>query len=140
MDSSTALATSGLSLPNFPLATGDLLHVIENSVSVISTSTDNAGEYYSMAMASVVPAREVKERAVIIIPLSAPRRGSGLYVLSVASNTAAEVPRIRRMRLINHRRSMRLLSSRRLVTTQRNWRLQFALSEDPRLTCRCSVA
>jgi hypothetical protein len=85
MDSSTALATGGLSLPNFPLATGDLLHVIENSVSVISTSTDDAGEYYSMAMASVVPAREVKERAVIIIPLSAPRADEALDLSDVAA-------------------------------------------------------
>ena len=50
MDSSTA-TTNGVFLPNFPLAEGDLRRAIEHSGSVRATSTDDAGEYFAMAMA-----------------------------------------------------------------------------------------
>ena len=85
MEPSTASATNGVFQPNFPLATGDLLRAIENSGSVISTSTDDAGEYYAMAMASVVPAGEVKESAIIIIPLTNPRASEALDFTFVAA-------------------------------------------------------
>ena len=90
MDSSSTSTTWGVALPNFPLATGDLLHAIENSGLVRAGSTDDAGEYYSMAMASIETFAAVKEYH----PLdSTTRRRSfgfhvsrvrGLHVLPVA--------------------------------------------------------
>jgi hypothetical protein len=85
MDSSTASTTNGVYLPNFPLATGDLLRAIEHSGSVKQTSSDDAGEYYSMAMAKPEPAEQVMESAIIVIPLTVPRAGEVLDFTFVAA-------------------------------------------------------
>jgi hypothetical protein len=85
MTSTTVPMASGVSLPSFPLATGDLLHAIENSGSVERRSTDDAGKYYSMAMASVILAAEVQESSVIVIPLTAPRPDEALDFTFVAA-------------------------------------------------------
>jgi hypothetical protein len=85
MSSSAASTISGVSLPNFPLATGELLHAIENSGLVDSKSTDDAGEYYSMAMASIVLAAAVREGAIIVIPLTTPRADEALDFTFVAA-------------------------------------------------------
>jgi hypothetical protein len=66
MDPSSASTTNGVYLPNFPLATGDLLRAIEHSGSVEQRSTDDAGEYYSMAMAKTRPPGLVVESAIIV--------------------------------------------------------------------------
>ena len=84
MDSSTA-TTNGVFLPNFPLAEGDLRRAIEHSGSVRATSTDDAGEYFAMAMASVVRAEDVKESEIIIIPLTNPRFDEVLDFTFIAS-------------------------------------------------------
>jgi hypothetical protein len=78
MDSSSASTTNGVYLPNFSLATGDLLRAIEHSGSVELRSTDDAGEYYSMAMAKTRPPGLVVEMAIIVIPLTVPRPGEAL--------------------------------------------------------------
>jgi hypothetical protein len=85
MNSSTASTTNGVYLPNFPLATGDLLRAIEHSGSVKQTSSDDAGEYYSMAMAKTEPAEQVMESAIIVIPLTVPRAGEVLDFTFVAA-------------------------------------------------------
>ena len=84
MDSIATSTAKGVFLPNFPLATGDLLRAIEHSGSVEQTSSDEAGEYYAMAMASVKPAEEVAESAIIVIPLTKPREGEVLDFSFVA--------------------------------------------------------
>jgi hypothetical protein len=85
MDSSNSSAPIGVFLPNFPLAAGDLLRAIEHSGSVTATSTDDAGEYYAMAMATVVPAESVQEGAIIVIPLTIPRPDEVLDFTFVAA-------------------------------------------------------
>ena len=85
MNLSESLVTSEVFLPNFPLAAGDLLRAIEHSGSVVATSTDDAGEYYAMAMASVVPADSVQEGAIIIVPLTVPRPDEVLDFTFVAA-------------------------------------------------------
>jgi hypothetical protein len=85
MNSSTASTTNGVYLPNFPLATGELLRAIEHSGSVKQTSSDDAGEYYSMAMAKTEPAEQVMESAIIVIPLTVPRAGEVLDFTFVAA-------------------------------------------------------
>jgi hypothetical protein len=86
MDSSTASTTNGVYLPNFPLATGDLLRAIEHSGSVKQTSSDDAGEYYSMAMAKPEPAEQVMESAIIVIPLTVPRAGEVLHCAAYSAD------------------------------------------------------
>jgi hypothetical protein len=86
MDASNASTTNGVFLPNFPLATGDLLRAIEHSGSVEQASSDDAGEYYAMAMASVKPAEEVMESAIIVIPLTSPHAGEALDLTFVAAS------------------------------------------------------
>jgi hypothetical protein len=86
MDSSNASTINGVYLPTFPLATGDLLRAIEHSGSVTPTSRDDAGEYYSMAMATTKLAEEVMESAIIVIPLTVPRVGEVLDFSFVAAS------------------------------------------------------
>ena len=87
MDSiNTSTATlQGDFLPNSTLATGDLLRAIEHSGSVGQASSDDAEEYYAMAMASLKPAEEVTESAIIVIPLTKPREGEVLDLSFVAA-------------------------------------------------------
>jgi hypothetical protein len=85
MDASNASTTNEVFLPNFPLATGDLLRAIEHSGSVEQASSDDAGEYYAMVMASVKPAEEVMESVIIVIPLSIPHAGEALDLTFVAA-------------------------------------------------------
>jgi hypothetical protein len=96
MDASNTSTTNGVYLANFPLATEDLLRAIEHSGSVEQASSDDAGDYYAMAMASVKPAEEVMESAIIVIPLTRSfgsylRSGIGLHVFPTAPSPAAEV-------------------------------------------------
>jgi hypothetical protein len=85
MDSSNASTTNGVYLPNFPLATGDLLRAIEHSGSVMQTWRDDAREYYAMAMATTKLAEEVMENAIIVIRLTAPSAGEVLDFTFVAA-------------------------------------------------------
>ena len=85
MDSTDATLPNGVFLPNFPLASGDLLRAIEHSGSVVPTYSDDAGEYYAMAMAAVVPANEVQEGAIIVVPLTRPRDDEPLDFTFVAA-------------------------------------------------------
>jgi hypothetical protein len=62
-----------------------LLHAVETSGLVRAGSTNDAGEYYSMAMASIVTFANVKESAIIIVPLSAPRAEEVLDFTFLAS-------------------------------------------------------
>jgi hypothetical protein len=73
MDSTDVITPNGVFLPNFPLASGDVLRAIEHSGSVVPTYSNDAGECYAMAMAAVAPANEVKEGAIIVVPLTRPR-------------------------------------------------------------------
>jgi hypothetical protein len=85
MNSSNASTTKGVYLPNFPLATGDLLRAIEHSGSAKQTSRDDAGEYYAMPFSTTKLAEEVMESAIIVIPLTAPRAGEVLDFTFVAA-------------------------------------------------------
>ena len=73
MESSSSSNATGIFIPNYPLAAGDLLRAIEHSGSVVSSSTDDDGEYYAMAMAQVLPAEQLPAESIIVIPLTTPR-------------------------------------------------------------------
>ena len=86
MESSAVSVTNGVLLPNYPLASGFLLRAIEHSGSVLPTSTDDAGEYYAMALAKVVQAEEVPANSIMVIPLTPPRAGESLDFTYVAAS------------------------------------------------------
>jgi hypothetical protein len=149
---------NGVYLPNFSMATGDLLRAIEHSGSVKQTSRDGPGEYYAMSMATKKLAEEVMESAIIVIPLTAPRarwrstgfhlcRRRGLHVFSGTSHPAAKV----------HLRTLRCILCKMLLIDQwmsepsssfylllatlwrrRSWQHQFEQCEERRWICRCS--
>jgi hypothetical protein len=73
MESSSSSTATGVLIPNYPLAAGDLLRAIEHSGSVVSSSTDDDGEYYAMAMAQVLPAEQLPADSIIVVPLITPR-------------------------------------------------------------------
>jgi hypothetical protein len=84
MDSSNASTTNGVYLPKFPLVARDLLRAIEQSGSDEQRLTDDAGEYYSTAMAKTRLGLVV-ESAIIVIPLTVPRPGEDLDFTFVAA-------------------------------------------------------
>lgn len=59
MESLASSLANGVLLPYYPVVSGDLLRAIKHSGSVVPTSTDDAGEYYAMAMAQVLQADQV---------------------------------------------------------------------------------
>jgi hypothetical protein len=88
MDTSSSTNAPGVQIPNYPLATGDLSRSIEHSGSVTSTSSEEAGEYYAMAMAHVVAADMVQAYAIIVVPLTQPAADEILDFTFVAAAKA----------------------------------------------------
>ena len=87
MDSTDVIMPNGEFLPNFPLASGDLLRAIEHSGSVVLTYSNDARECYAMAMDAVVPANEIQEGAIIVVPLTRPRDDEPLdFTFAAAAN------------------------------------------------------
>jgi hypothetical protein len=72
METSSSTNATGVQIPNYPLAAGDLIRSIEHSGSVVATSTEEDGEYYAMAMAHVMAADLVPQDAIIVVPLTQP--------------------------------------------------------------------
>jgi hypothetical protein len=86
MESLASSLATGVFLPNYPLASGDLLRAIEHSGSVAPTSTDDAGEYYAMAMAQVLQADQVPVDSIMVVPLTPPRADEVLDFSFVAAS------------------------------------------------------
>ena len=86
MESLASSLATGVFLPNYPLASGDLLRAIEHSGSVAPTSTDDAGEYYAMAMAQVLQADQVPVDSIMVVPLTSPRADEVLDFSFVAAS------------------------------------------------------
>lgn len=59
-------------MPVYELAPAQILRAVEHASSLEDACTDDAGEFYSMAMAESVAAASVPEGAVIALPLSEP--------------------------------------------------------------------
>ena len=63
---------TGVQLPSYPLAPGSLLHALEHTSTVVSSSTDDDGEFFAMSLAEVTSAAEVESNAMIVVPLNEP--------------------------------------------------------------------
>ena len=60
MDSITASSNSGVSIPSYELVSAIILQALEHASSIEPTFSDEAGEYYAMAMASSSTAVDVQ--------------------------------------------------------------------------------
>jgi hypothetical protein len=85
MDAAHASTTDGVFLAYYLVATGDLHRAIEHVGSVEQASSDDAGEYYAMAMASVKLALEVMESGFTVIRLKNTRADELLDLPFVAA-------------------------------------------------------
>ena len=72
METASSVVESGVHLPAYELICGDLLRQIEHASSVVTTSTDELGEFYTMAISVSVTAALVVNSSIIIVPLSPP--------------------------------------------------------------------
>ena len=72
-------------IPAYPLATGAMMHALENAASIVAGHTDDEGEYYAMQMATSVPAADVPANSVVMIPLDKPLENQALNFSFLAS-------------------------------------------------------
>lgn len=86
MDSITASSNSGVSIPSYELVSATILQALEHASSIEPTFSDEAGEYYAMAMASSSAAVDVQMNAVIILPLTEPPAGATLDFTFLAAS------------------------------------------------------
>jgi hypothetical protein len=70
--SSSSSAPTGVRVPVYELAPAPILRAVEHASSLVNDCTDEAGEFYSLAMAEVLKLHEVPEGAVVVLPLSEP--------------------------------------------------------------------
>jgi hypothetical protein len=60
------------------------MHALENTSTVISSSTDDDGEFFAMSLVEVTSAAEVGPNAMIVVPLREPL-GSSISLTSRAA-------------------------------------------------------
>ena len=72
-------------IPAYPLATGAMMHALENAASIVAGHTDDEGEYFAMQMAASVPAADVPANSVVAIPLDKPGEDQALNFTFLAS-------------------------------------------------------
>ena len=75
-----------MSVPVYELAPASILRAVENASSLEDACSDDAGEFYSMAMAESVAAGLVPDGAVIVLPLSEPMDDQRLDFSFLASS------------------------------------------------------
>ena len=70
--SSSLSSQTGVSFPVYELAPAPILRAAEHVSTMHDTCSDNAGEFFAMAMAELLPIDQVPKGAVIVLPLSEP--------------------------------------------------------------------
>ena len=87
MSTSTTRTQLNVVIPTYAMLDGAMLHAVEHASSVADTSTDELEEFYAMAMIQTVPAAQVLENAVIVIPLTPPQEDQVLDMTYVAASS-----------------------------------------------------
>ena len=91
MASSSSLSSTptltGVCVPVYELAPGQILRAVEHASSLASEYTDDAGEFYSMATAAVVVAAEVPAGTIIVLPLSDPEEDQSIAFTFLTSSS-----------------------------------------------------
>jgi hypothetical protein len=70
----------------YDLAPGPVLKAVEHASSVACEYSDDAGEFYSMAMAELIEAAQVRAGAIIVLPLSEPEEDQSIDFSCLASS------------------------------------------------------
>lgn len=78
--------TTGVIIPSHEMAPGAILRAVENASSVVSTTSNDAGEYWAMQLVASIPADAVPEGSIIILPLTDPFEGEPLDFTYLASS------------------------------------------------------
>ena len=92
MASSSSFATvpvrtaTTFAVPVYDMAPGAVLRAVENASSIVPGARDDAGEYMEMALVDLVPAAEVPDSAIIVIPLATPVEGEILDFTYLAAS------------------------------------------------------
>ena len=97
MDTASTVVESGVILPVYESIAGNLLRQFEHASSVTSTSTDDEGETNAL-FASVIPAEDVPDGSIMIVPLTPPAEEDVLDFTFLSSGKSLfvkihEVPR-----------------------------------------------
>jgi hypothetical protein len=82
--SSSSSTLTGVCIPVYYLAPG--LKAVEHASSVACEYSDDAGEFYSMAMAELIEAAQVPAGAIIVLPLSEPEEDQSIDFSFLASS------------------------------------------------------
>ena len=67
MDAIYSANETGVQLPVFPMASGEVARMIDLSGTVSPTSTDEFGEYFSMSLIRLTPSGDVQPESTIVI-------------------------------------------------------------------------
>jgi hypothetical protein len=70
----------------YDLAPSPILKAVEHASSVACAYSDDAGEFYSMAMAELIEAAQVPSGAIIVLPLSEPEEDQSIDFSFLASS------------------------------------------------------
>lgn len=73
-------------MPVYDLAPGPILKAVEHASSVACEYSDDAGEFFSMAMAELTEAAQVPAGAIIVLPLSEPEEDQSIDFSFLASS------------------------------------------------------
>jgi hypothetical protein len=73
-------------MPVYDLAPGPILKAVEHASSVACEYSDDAGEFFSMAMAELIEAAQVPAGAIIVLPLSEPEEDQSIDFSFLASS------------------------------------------------------
>ena len=72
-------------MPVYQLLSTEALKGLEDAAVATTASSDEAGDYYNMAVATKVPVAEVSHNAIILVPLSATADGAVMTSTSLAA-------------------------------------------------------
>jgi hypothetical protein len=85
--SSSSSTVAGVCVPVYDLAPGRILRAVEHASSLANEYADDAGEFYSMAMAELLVAAEVPTGAIIVLPLFEPAEDQRIDFSFLASSS-----------------------------------------------------
>ena len=70
MEPISSNAETGVQVPTFPMASGEIARLIDLSGTLLPTSTDEYGEYFAMSLVRVTPYGAVLPESTIVVPLA----------------------------------------------------------------------
>jgi hypothetical protein len=85
--SSSSSTLAGVCVPVYDLAPGRILRAVEHASSLANEYADDAGDFYSMAMAELLEAAQVPAGAIIVLPISEPEEDRSIDISFLTSSS-----------------------------------------------------